>query len=283
MTTPLHLISPCAEFQAAIAANDAQEIRRIHTLYPGVLELPNSTLYTPLMEAARQGHLVGVQTLIALGANLHGASGADKDTPLHQAARGGQNRIINFLVGVGADVHRCDNDGYTPLRVAIEVLQVDAAATLVRRGALVNYARPNGKTPLHFAMGEIDYLSFQLRGEDLTSVEEKRAELIALFLDAGIDTEEIDNKGFTALHYAAQENLVVAARVLIRRGAKVDAASRARTTPLHEAARCGSAAVLQLLLSEGADTQNTDRSTRTPIQCARQDAIRAALDYRSYQ
>ena len=54
------------------------------------------------------------------------------------------------------------------------------------------------------------------------------------------------------LHYAAQHNKVGLAKILLDRGAKIEARDEDQSTPLHLAARYDSRAVAELLRSRGA-------------------------------
>ena len=89
----------------------------------------------------------------------------------------------------------------------------------------------------------------------------------------------------TALHWAARNNDVAAARALVRAGANANASKRYGVTPLTLAAQNGSAPMLDLLLKAGADAQRDDaagrdgaddrgahRSVPTPSRCWRRTA-----------
>ena len=66
----------------------------------------------------------------------------------------------------------------------------------------------------------------------------------------------------TALHWAARNNDVASARVLLRAGANAKAATRYGVTPLALAAQNGSAPMLDLLLKAGADAERHDAGGR---------------------
>lgn len=63
---------------------------------------------------------------------------------------------------------------------------------------------------------------------------------------------EVNNTGWTALHYAAMTGNVDLVRVLLDHHAFVDAESPGKITPLMMAARAGHVEVVKLLLEEGA-------------------------------
>ncbi|XP_065345629.1 ankyrin repeat domain-containing protein 39-like [Cloeon dipterum] len=68
-----------------------------------------------------------------------------------------------------------------------------------------------------------------------------------------------DNAGYTALHYAAKAGHLDVCQLLIRRGADVNAVTKAGlASPLHRAAMCGKHSICELLLKSGADVNLQD-------------------------
>ncbi len=83
------------------------------------------------------------------------------------------------------------------------------------------------------------------------------AELVRLLLDRGADVDARNGTGRTALHYAVFRDRPEAAKVLLERGARVDVATRidgfGRVSPLMLAAGRGRRELTELLLAHGAD------------------------------
>uniref|UniRef100_A0A667YPK1 Ankyrin repeat and SOCS box containing 11 n=1 Tax=Myripristis murdjan TaxID=586833 RepID=A0A667YPK1_9TELE len=69
---------------------------------------------TPLHEAAYQGRLLNVRTLIAQGFHVDMMT-VDRVSPLHEACLGGRYACAKFLVDHGANVDTVSTDGATPL------------------------------------------------------------------------------------------------------------------------------------------------------------------------
>ncbi|MBK5294351.1 MAG: ankyrin repeat domain-containing protein [Acidobacteriia bacterium] len=86
-----------------------------------------------------------------------------------------------------------------------------------------------------------------------------------LLLDRGADVNHADQSGATALMWSIPD--VEKARLLIARGAKVDAVSTltGRTALLIAAGRPGAARIVQLLLDKGADPKARDREGLTAV------------------
>lgn len=88
--------------------------------------------------------------LVARGADL-GAGDAQGHTPLHARADRRQAKV-DVLLELGADVNATDASNQTPLHAAAFRMNVDAAAKLVARGAVVDAHEKDGLSPLELAL-----------------------------------------------------------------------------------------------------------------------------------
>jgi len=113
------------------------------------------------------------------------------------------------------------------------------------------HTRYNGRTLLHQAAGA------------------GNAAIAKVLLDAGADAAVKTDLGHTPLYCLANEYKSDGAelvRILIRAGAKVDAADGVkRCTALHMAARRGNVAIAQALLNHGANAEARDSQGVTPL------------------
>lgn len=71
-----------------------------------------------LISAAEANQIEAVQALLAIGANIEGASERSYIRPLWKAAKRGHLQMVKFLVDSGANPSATDNDGMTALDYA---------------------------------------------------------------------------------------------------------------------------------------------------------------------
>ena len=95
-------------------------------------------------------------------------------------------------------------------------------------------------------------------------------ETVRALLRNGADVNEAQGDGMTALHWAARNDDVELAGVLIYAGANLDAGTRiGRYTPLHVAAREGNSRIVDVLLGAGSSPEAvTTNSGATPLHLA---------------
>ncbi len=107
---------------------------------------------TALMYAARRGNIPLVHILLDAKAQVN-AKDAVGDTALHFAARRGRIEVMELLLAAGADPTAQDSRFLgTPLHHAAIGGQPDAVRCLLKHGCPANLRDENGDTPLHLAV-----------------------------------------------------------------------------------------------------------------------------------
>ncbi|HEU4386232.1 MAG TPA: ankyrin repeat domain-containing protein, partial [Blastocatellia bacterium] len=204
---------------------------------------------TPLMRAARAGHLEICRLLIKAGADVNtlagqvfgpGSSELSEGTALIMAAYEGHCDIVRLLLDAGAaeDIATPSGSGaprtQTALYIAIRENRLDVAKVLIERGAAVNAAGHAGNTPLILATYRTDI------------------ELVKALIAKGADVTASNYKGESALHAAAEKGGTETARVLIEAGADANAKTKDGLTPLDTALERGHDGVAEVLRQAGA-------------------------------
>lgn len=161
------------------------------------------------------------------------------------------------------------NDADVRLLQAVGSFRVDDVRALLRQGAAVDARTPEGKTALHLLMQAKNYGAEAGNGR----------EILAIFLNRGLDINTPDPKGVTPLHLAVLDEAYSATRQriedLLNFGADLHARDNQGQAPLHFAATVRSGAALKLLIERGAEVNALDDIKRTPLHYA---AVRGDAD-----
>ncbi len=118
------------------------------------------------------------------------------------------------------------DEGTTPFMRAARSGDVATMKVLLRAGADPKLATKDGNNALLFAAG-IGYRDKKTQGTD-----DEALEALKLCMDQGLDLNQANNKGETALHGAADRGSDVLVKYLVEHGAKLDAKSKRGFTPL---------------------------------------------------
>jgi len=108
-----------------------------------------------------------------------------------------------------------------------------------------------------------------------------KIDFVSLLLDYDVDVNVLDDLGFSALHYAAQNHFPDAARLLIAHGAKVDTEDFHGNTPLARAVfnSQGKGDMISVLLDAGADRNHPNKHGQSPLNLAKLIANYDVLQY----
>jgi len=269
--TPLHW-AICGEYYS--------EVRTVLERYRLDVRWSDSDQYEALEREIRQRFVLRmVEFLVSRGADIEAKDNRGR-TALHYAASEGYDQAVEFFLAKGVDIDAKDEDGETPLCRALLGGHTAAARVLAARGAeKVDLSQKTDRLLVHPAVKKVDAVLVGLllaNGADADERDERaetplhRAaqagykDVARALLDGGADIEARDDHGITALHYAARGHAGVT-KLLLARGAHVNAIDRDGDTPLHDTAVRGEKEMAELLLLHGADVAAKDKAGRTPL------------------
>jgi ankyrin repeat protein len=251
---------------------------------------------TPLLYAAREGHLEVAQLLLHSGAKLE-KSDADGVTPLLMAILNGQLATAGYLIDRGADVNAMDWYGETPLWAAVDVRDLDIpgphqgngvdrnAAFELIRSLLARGAQPNARTREYppqrrwiTRLGSLSWVDFTGQTAFLRAALAGDVEVMRLLLEYHADPNIATFNGTTPLMAAAGVNwtvaqtydegprkLLEAVQLAASLGNDVNATNSMGLTALHGAANRGSNDIIRFLVEKGARLDVADKQGRTAL------------------
>ena len=208
-----------------------------------------------IFDAAWEGNLKKVETLLKDNPNLVFSKDTNGWTPLHVAAREGYLDVAKLLLANKADVNAKINNGVTPLYLAAQKGYKDVAELLLANGADVN-ASANGATSLFAAAGN------------------GNKEIVELLLANKADVNIKDYDNSTPLNMAVSGGYLEIVKLLLANKADVNAKGLGGLTSLHDAVLYGPEGgdeqekMVELLLANKADVNAKDDKGETPLHYA---------------
>lgn len=249
---------------------------------------------TPLLFAAREGHLEMARFLLESRANVNLAS-ANGTGPLVVSITNNHIELAMLLVEKGADVNAADAfHKRTPLYAAVERRNPDYARdtadplpdakdpTDLIKMLLAKGADPNARvntTPVRgFMQVSANWANFDGQTAFLRAALSGDIALMRLLLEHGADPNLGTFDGATPLMAAAGVNWVVsqtfsrsdeeylqAAALCLEKGNDVNAVNSQGFAAVHGAANRGFDAMVKLLVEKGATLDVKDKQGRTPL------------------
>src|SRR5215471_10221861 len=232
---------------------------------------------TALHWAVQANNLEMIEMLLGAGAAVSAASKSGA-TPMQLAAMNGHSAIIERLIRAGADPNApLSQTGDTALMMAARTGKVDAVKVLLDRGANVNAKETwGGTTALMWAISErhSDVAKVLVeRGSDLNA----KSNFVPSASGRGFEgtapvapkpdqaIEEFASGWMTPLMFAAREDDLESARILIQAGADVNAVGGDGKDALGLALFDGSYDVASLLIDSHANVNHADAQRFTPL------------------
>ncbi|KAA0709469.1 Ankyrin repeat and SOCS box protein 5 [Triplophysa tibetana] len=203
---------------------------------------------SPLHDAASQGRLLALKTLIAQGHSVNVLT-IDHISPLHEACIGSHLACARALIDAGANVNVTTIDGVTPLFNACSAGSLPCLELLLQSDARPQALAIFQPSPIHETVSRGHFKCLEV--------------LVAWGVDADY---EIPHMG-TPLYSACRCREFLCARKLLDGGANVQRGTNMET-PLHAAAQKDCVSIVKLLLEYGADINARNMEYKRPVEVA---------------
>ncbi len=195
-------------------------------------------------DAATAGDVSKVKTMLHEDPSLVRSRDQQGVSVIMKAIYYGKRDVVAVLLDSGAELDVFEAAATGNTQRLLDLIALDHALT--------NAYSPDGFTPLGFAV---------FFGQ---------AETVNALLDAGVEVNAASRESMkvTPLASAAASKQTEIARMLIARGANVNARAASGHIPLHEASANGNVELVRLLIENGADINAKTDDGRTPLDFA---------------
>ena len=215
------------------------------------VNLTDDFCFTPLMRAAKDGYIDGVQSLIQAGADVNKRN-KDDCTALILAGFAGHYECVELLLNAGGDVNARgtsrNTNSKTALHAAVSSNNIRFVELLINSGADVNI-----HTSYNTPKAVVQFWACELLPVLLLASCHGYNDIVELLLKAGANVNETYN-GKTGLFAACKRRRLDTMELLIKAGADVNALIDGESeTALTSAAGNGFYEGVDLLIRSGAD------------------------------
>jgi len=237
----------------------------------------NTPLLLSMSKHVRDSNLT--KKLIDLGANINAHNHQDT-TILSIAIENNNVEFINFLINKGADYNFIDTNGETLLFKAVEKSRRHSVKYLIEKGIDINALNNNNQTAIiklfrNRNHGEKEAIAkLLIAGGAKVDIKDKynrsllsymagdsnlSPSIVESLLNQGIEINNVDSQGYTALSYAMNTKNWQVAEILIKRGANVETkTNQDGLTPIFKAVDENILELTKLLIEKNANLNIVD-------------------------
>ncbi len=177
------------------------------------INLADGSGQTPLMFAAKKGHLTTVQALLSVPQIDINAKKPDGVTALIVATNKRKDDVVKALIDHGANVNITDNNGWTPLMFAAEKGHLTTVQALLSAPQIdINAKKTDGVTAL------------------IVATNNRKDDVVKALIDHGANVNITDNYGWSPLMFAAEKGHLTIMQALLDKNADTKQTNKAGMT-----------------------------------------------------
>lgn len=194
--------------------------------------------------------------------------------------------MIKLLIDNKANINYSDDDGFTPLNIAIESGDMELTKFLITNGANVNSLMQDGVSLIGYAIAQNNMDLLQILIENGANVNNTNGDswantplqtasrlgldnVVRILLTRNVDINAVDMNGNTALHTAALNSQLSVVKLLLEKNPNLDIQNKVGNTALHLAVISGNIDIVGELVLKGANTRIRNNDGKYPRDIAR--------------
>ncbi|XP_043655302.1 uncharacterized protein LOC122621499 isoform X2 [Drosophila teissieri] len=230
----------------------------------------NALHYCAVQDAERSKDLVAAASIAIAAPELLESADEDGFTPLHLAVIQGNLAMVNLLLANKAEVNAVDNEGHSVVHWATVCGEVESLRAVLAAGASVAKPDANGGTPLHYAAQMCGASHDSKQQASCSSSSRLSLEILGILLSHPQSSVDVQDKdGRQPLLWAASAGSAKAVIALVKAGARVESSDKDGLTALHCAGSRGHTECIDTLIGLcGAPTDLIDSNGCTALHYA---------------
>jgi len=202
------------------------------------------------------------------------AAGRYGENALHNATQLGDKQLMKVLLANSYNVNEVDDNGQTPLFIALETENTLCMMLLLKHNATVNEklldVACEKKSPKYLKLLIENYRDVDLRdkfGKTMLhrAASEDKVKVLQLLIDKNCDINAKDFFGMTPLHSAVLNGSLESMKILISKKADINSKDNQGKTALHQSVLQNKFDCLKHLIDSGADLDSKDNSLKTAL------------------
>lgn len=247
----------------------------------------NKKGFSPLMAACTKGRYEVAELLINQNADIFKTDN-DRRSALYMACKKNHHKIVKVLLQKGADALQSDWHQRSPLFIASALGYEQIVRLLVEKQCAISMIKQpdeEGKSPLFIACEKghesiVTVLLSNCPFEVLEQTDKRQRtplyvacrggfiDIVKLLVHKGAQIDAVNAWQDTPLFAASREDHSEVVQYLVERKADLNFVNSNEHTPLSVACDEGNAAIVRILVENGSDINHRDNDERTPLQIA---------------